>query len=84
MKHRLKSFIIFVVLMILFSGCVSYSSRAIYDIGLKEVERPVQAKERYGEQKITKTNEEGVEKYYFEAALSGYVFAYRPSSVGFL
>ena len=67
MKHRLKGFIVFIALMIPFSGCASY--RAYYDIGLTEVERPAQAKARYGEQKITTTKEEGVEKYYFEDEL---------------
>lgn len=46
------------------TGCATY--RVDYDIGLYEVERPAQARERYGEQKITKVQEEGIEKYYFE------------------
>jgi len=46
-------------------GCfpVSY---AFYDIELQEVERPAQAKERYGEPKIVSTQDAGVNKYLFE------------------
>ncbi|MBM3236228.1 hypothetical protein FJZ31_08005 [Candidatus Poribacteria bacterium] len=53
-----------VAVTILLTGCATY--RVDYDIGLYEVERPAQARERYGEQKITKVQEENIEKYYFE------------------
>ncbi len=46
-------------------GCVTFN-QALYDIELQEVERPAQAKERYGEQKIATTQEAGVNKYVFE------------------
>lgn len=40
--------------------------KAEYDISLIEVERPAKAKQRYGDQKIEKSQEEGISKYYFE------------------
>jgi len=43
-----------------------YFSTADYDISLYEVERPVEAKKRYGEQRIERIQEEGIYKYYFE------------------
>ncbi len=62
---RLISIIsLFCIIIFILSGCAMH--RAYYDVGLIEVERPVQAKERYGEQKITKTAEAGIDKYYFE------------------
>lgn len=42
---------------------------AIYDIGLKEVERPADAKERYGKSKIIRFKDEGKTKYSFEDGL---------------
>jgi hypothetical protein len=63
MKNQLKC-LVFGVLITFFLGCATY--RAYYDIALKEVERPVEAKERYGEQEITKVEEEGIFKYHFE------------------
>lgn len=62
MKHIKFIFSILVALMLI--GCVSY--RAIYDITLTEVERPADAKERYGESKIVRFEEEGKTKYSFE------------------
>lgn len=56
--------IMFLLVIVLSSGCSFY--KAQYDIVLKEVERPSQAKERYGEQKIFSTKEEGVDNYVFE------------------
>lgn len=43
-----------------------YFSTAAYDISLYEVERPAEAKKRYGEQRIERLQEEGIYKYYFE------------------
>lgn len=48
------------------SGCASLPIALPVVISLREVERPLQAKERYGEQKITTVEEEGVSKYCFE------------------
>ena len=62
MKKITISAILFLSL-ILFK-CASY--RAIYDIGLSEVERPAQAQSRYGTQKIIKIDDQGVLKYQFE------------------
>lgn len=54
--------------MFFFSCTYTPSSNylAHYNIGLKQVERPVKAKERYGEQKVIRINEEGIAKYSFE------------------
>lgn len=38
----------------------------VYDISLHAVERPADAKRRYGEQTITTIEEEGIQKYFFE------------------
>ena len=51
-------------IFIIFLGCTFY--KAYYNIGLKQVERPAEAKERYGEQKVTRIEEEGTSKYSFE------------------
>ena len=54
---------LFGTVLIFLTGCLY---QAHYDIGLQEVERPAQAKEKYGEQKITQIEEEGVAKYSFD------------------
>jgi hypothetical protein len=46
------------------SGC--YVASTHYDMGLAEVERPAKAKQRFGEQKIVRGEEGGVQKYFFE------------------
>lgn len=56
--------IISILVALLFVSCASY--RAVYDITLAEVERPADAKDRYGEQKIVRFEEEGKTKYSFE------------------
>lgn len=58
--YLLMGIIVLSVLM----GCASVQAQ--YDIELQEVERPAQAKERYGEQRIATTQEAGVNKYVFE------------------
>ena len=59
-----------VLLLVLSVFSVGCSYRAIYDIGLSEVERPLDAKNRYGEQKIVsfedKNEDETVTKQKFE------------------
>ena len=57
-----------IVSISMFFSCTYTSSNylAHYNIGLKQVERPVKAKERYGEQKVIRINEEGIAKYSFE------------------
>jgi len=42
------------------------SSSLLYDVSLDQVERPDQAKKRYGDPKIIKLSGEGIEKYQFE------------------
>lgn len=53
--------------LVILPGCTTYN--VMYEISLKEVERPVRAKERYGERNISKVEEEGSKKYYFEDEL---------------
>jgi hypothetical protein len=55
-------------IMSIISGCATTanSSFAYYEIGLKGVERPLQAKEKYGEQKITAVQDAGISKDQFE------------------
>jgi len=58
--------LISVFLFILGIGnCTTYY-RASYNMELLEVERPVQAKERYGQQKIIQFEEEEITKFSFE------------------
>lgn len=63
-----------------FFGCMAY--RASYDISLMEVERPTEAKQRYGEQKIVSFQEEGLTKYSFEDEMVKVVWV--PTSSQFL
>ena len=77
MKY-LKYFCIFMMLFFMI-GCMSY--RAIYDITLSEVERPSDAKERYGESRIVKFEEEGKTKYSFEDEMIKIIWI--PTSVQF-
>jgi len=58
--------------------------RVHYDIGLYKVERPTQARERYGESKITKVQEKGVEKYYFEDGMVKIVWIPTPEQILFI
>ena len=56
MKHLKKIVLLLMLLMLV--GCTSY--RTTYDIVLSEVERSVDAKERYGEQEIANFEDEMV------------------------
>jgi len=69
-------------MIIFLAGCATY--RAYYDIGLTEVERPAQAKQRYGEQKITKVEEEGINKYFFEDEMVKIVWIPTSSQLSFI
>ncbi len=61
-----KVYLLFGIIMLsMLMGCVSIPY-AQYDFELQEVERPAQARERYGEQKIVTTEEAGVNEYVFE------------------
>ena len=82
MKNCVKSFVSF-ALFILIAGCVP-AHWAHYDIGLYTVERPAQARERYGESKIMKVQEEGVEKYYFEDEMVKIIWIPTPFQISFI
>ena len=63
MSRNLKY--IFVISICFILAC-AMSSSLVYDVSLDQVERPEQAKIRYGDQKIIRLSGEGVEKYQFE------------------
>lgn len=63
---RNKSVLFILIIIILFSGCGFSRHRAVYDISLTEVERPLDAKQRYGESRIVRFEEEGKTRYSFE------------------
>lgn len=60
------------VVSIIFTGCTSY--RGSYDIGLLNVERPNNIKERYGTSHISNFEEEGELKYSYEDDLVKIIF----------
>ena len=66
-KHTRWSLMMIFSAFAIFAGCAS--NRAYYDVGLREVERPAEAKERYGEQLVSTIDEDGTTKYSFEDAL---------------
>lgn len=63
-KTFLSVSVIIIILLSTLSGCTTY--RSVYDISLKEVERPAKAKERYGVQKIIKVEKSVEEENYFK------------------
>jgi len=82
--------IVFGIVMVLLTGCAigtdrhAYTYRADYNIELKEVERSAQAKQRYGEQKIMKEEEESVNKYFFEDQMVKIMWSPSPLDVSFI
>ena len=52
------------IIATMLTSCMNY--KGFYNVGLKEVERPENAKERYGESKIVNFKEEGKTKYSYE------------------
>lgn len=75
MRNILVKICFFLALVIVLPGCYPYyyggpqyqrQNEINYDIALVEVQRPKEAKARYGEQKIDRIIENGVNKYYFE------------------
>lgn len=62
----MRSKLIFFLGIVFLVGCIQPPIIAFYDVGLKEVERPASARERYGEQRISTVQEEGVNQYSFE------------------
>jgi len=75
-----------VLLAVLLAGCAVLKPwhHVIYNIGLEEVERPAQAEERYGEQKITQTQEGDIEKFYFEDDMVGIIWSPTSSQISFI
>lgn len=71
MKIRILLSLLIVGLIFSFYGCTTLQPiyYGTYSISLIEVERPAEAKQRYGEHKITQVTEEGNLKYYFEDEL---------------
>jgi hypothetical protein len=61
----MKTFIFVFIIMIILSGCMTYQ-QGLYIIGLHEVERPDDARIRYGESRIINFEEEGITKYGYE------------------
>ena len=76
-----KVFLVFIVATVI-SGCVPWHY-VRYDIGLKEVERPSDAKKQYGEPKIVQFQEEGNTKYRFEDGLVKIIWLPTSSKFGF-
>lgn len=60
----MKKIIILLIITTMLTGCMSY--QGFYSVGLKEVERPENSTERYGESKIVNFQEEGQSKYSYE------------------
>ncbi len=78
---RLIITIFIINFIVFFSGCFTYN--LYYDIGLYKVEKPAETKERYGESKISKLKEKGVEKYYFEDEMLKIIWFPTPSGISF-
>lgn len=57
---------------------------AKYDISLIAVERPVEAKQRYGEQRIEMVEQEGIHKYYFEDEMVGILWFVGREQINFV
>jgi len=64
---RSKLLLLTIIFSISIISCVNF--KAFYNLKLYEVERPANAKERYGEQTITKLMEKGRTKYSYEDKL---------------
>lgn len=63
------------------SSCMTY--QGFYNVGLQEVERPENAKERYGESKIVNFQEEGKTKYSYEDEMIKIVWLPLPTQFAF-
>lgn len=86
MKSRILIASLVLVILLGLNSCVTLQPfyYGTYDISMSEVERPAKAKERYGEQKITSTTEEGNLKYYFEDDLVKIAWLATSSSLSFM
>lgn len=60
----MKKIIYTAIIAIVATSCMTY--QGIYNVGLQEVERPENVKERYGESKIINFEDEGTTKYRYE------------------
>jgi len=63
----MRKLIFALFLATMLTSCMTY--QGFYNVGLQEVERPENAKERYGESKIINFEEEGKTKYSYEDEL---------------
>jgi len=63
-----KNYLLFFIFSMMFCCLIKCSTTylAVYDIALTEIEKPVQSDERYGDKRIVKIKEEGINKYLFE------------------
>ena len=61
---KMKKLFYTLFLASMLTSCMSY--QGFYNVGLQEVERPENAKERYGESKIVNFQEDGKTKYSYE------------------
>jgi hypothetical protein len=60
----MRKIIYALILAVMMTSCMTY--QGFYNVGLQNVERPENAKERYGESKIVNFEEEGKTKYSYE------------------
>jgi hypothetical protein len=81
-ESKMKHLFWFLPLLFLITGCATY--RPVYDISLQSVERPADAKERYGEQVITTMQEKDTLKYSFEDEMVKIIWLPTASSVNFI
>lgn len=83
MKRQSANQIIALSLMSIFllTGCVR--RYAYYDISLKEVERPVRAKERFGQSRISKIGEGEITRYQFEDEMVKISWLVNPLRISF-
>jgi hypothetical protein len=86
MKTKILFLVFIISTFVILDGCMTLQPfyYGTYDISMSEVERPADAKERYGEQKITSTTEEGNLKYYFEDDLVKIAWLATSSSLSFI
>jgi hypothetical protein len=83
--NELKRAILLGLSILTLSICFGCATRVIYyPMKLKEVERPAKAKERYGNQKITKvTASDGKDEYQFEDEMIRVSWLIMPNQIGF-
>lgn len=78
----MKQLILAVAVVALGIGCMP-SYYATYDIGMTEVERPENAKERYGEPVISTSDSASVKKYVFTDSLISVAWVLTANSISF-